>query len=206
MTRQNSQQLLPALILIVELTVGKALVSIPGLWQASVQRRRDLEFIPFHDFFLYDSPWIPLYYLIGNIVLFMPLGWALASGQFSGAPAGSPSSELDSRLHSVLVFSGLTSVIIEVLQYIFAVGYSDINDIWQNILGAYLGFRLYTWTMGRIFPVHAHSPAHAAAPADPDGPGRLARTPGRVQALQRTSTAIIWGLVGTVTVIYLVAR
>ena len=156
--------------------MGKALVSIPGLWQASVQRRRDLEFIPFHDFFLYDTPWIPLYYLIGNIVLFVPLGWALA---------------IHTHLRPALVFSGLTSVMIEVTQYIFAVGYTDINDVWQNILGAYLGFRLYQRT---------------ATFADPDDPGRLARTPSRFQALQRTSTAIMWGLVGLVAVIYLLAR
>ena len=103
-----------ALGLIVLLTVGKSAVSIPGLWEASVHRTRALRLLPFGDFFRYSSPIIPLYYLVSNIILFVPLGWVLAHR----------------ARHPVLL---------ELSQFAFALGFTDLNDVLQNTVGTALG-------------------------------------------------------------------
>lgn len=68
-----------------------------------------------------------LYNLIGNIVLFMPFGFILRYK--------------DSRFTSlfIIAMACVFSCTIEVFQYIFICGITDIDDVLLNTLGAYLG-------------------------------------------------------------------
>lgn len=111
-----------ALGLIVLLTVGKSAVSIPGLWEASVHHTRALRLLPFGDFFRYSSPIIPLYYLVSNIILFVPLGWVLAH-----------------RVRHPVLLGLAVSLLVELSQFAFALGFTDLNDVLQNTVGTALG-------------------------------------------------------------------
>lgn len=122
--------LLAALALIILLTLGKSVVSMPGLWEASVHQTRAIRWIPFGDFFRYSSPIIPLYYLFSNVLLFVPLGWSLRALSFR---------------HPVLIGISV-SVGIEVLQFVMASGFSDVNDVLQNTVGTLLGVWLFPRT------------------------------------------------------------
>ena len=75
---------------------------------------------------------IALHNLLGNVVLFIPLGWFL--------PALFPA--LRSFLMTVL--SVLVSVsCVEILQVVFTVGICDVDDLLLNLLGASMGYGLY---------------------------------------------------------------
>ena len=86
-----------------------------------MQHTRTLRLIPVADFFRYSSPIIPLYYLVGNIILFVPLGWVLRQR----------------TTHAIRFGSGV-SLGIELTQYAFALGFTDLNDVLHNALGAWL--------------------------------------------------------------------
>jgi glycopeptide antibiotics resistance protein len=75
--------------------------------------------------------------IVGNIVVFMPLGimLPLLSKRLSGIAKG-------------VIFSAGLAVAIEAAQYIFAVGVTDIDDIILNVLGGFLGSVLFS---------HAHN-------------------------------------------------
>ena len=66
---------------------------------------------------------------MGNILFFVPYGYLC-------------SSLCHSRLLTVLT-AVLFSLAIELLQYIFALGWCELDDLISNSLGAFLGFLLY---------------------------------------------------------------
>ena len=70
--------------------------------------------------------------IVGNIIIFSPLGFFL--------PIIFAKYE---KLLSVIVFSFITSLIFEVIQYITDLGAFDIDDIILNILGGWVGFLVY---------------------------------------------------------------
>ena len=80
---------------------------------------------------------IALHNLLGNVALFIPLGWFL--------PALFPAL----RSFPMTVLSVLVSVsCVEVLQVVFTVGICDVDDLLLNLLGASIGYglyRLYLW-------------------------------------------------------------
>lgn len=80
---------------------------------------------------------IALHNLLGNVVLFIPLGWFL--------PALFPAL----RSFPMTVLSVLVSVsCVEILQVVFTVGICDVDDLLLNLLGAFIGYglyRLYRW-------------------------------------------------------------
>lgn len=114
-------------VLIVIMTLFKNKVSLAGLWSTEAHNHRSL------DLRLFDN-WIdpPIWYgpitnLFGNVFLFVPLGFLLI---------------IMSRRHSLLLTTlagALISLCIEVAQYVFAVGYSDVDDLLFNTIGAALG-------------------------------------------------------------------
>lgn len=69
--------------------------------------------------------------LFGNILLFVPFSIILLRVF-----------KMD-RLRFILLWATLLSVFIELNQYIFQVGYPDIDDVILNLSGACLGFFLY---------------------------------------------------------------
>ena len=80
---------------------------------------------------------IALHNLLGNVALFIPLGWFL--------PALFPAL----RSFPMTVLSVLVSVsCVEVLQIVFTVGICDVDDLLLNLLGASIGYgayRFYSW-------------------------------------------------------------
>ena len=76
-----------------------------------------------------------------NIVVFVPLGVLLAIPY------------KDIKLSSVFVLSVLSSILIEVLQFVLKRGFAEIDDVLHNTLGALLGFglyRLFLWIWRKI--------------------------------------------------------
>ncbi|GAA0209056.1 MULTISPECIES: VanZ family protein [Corynebacterium] len=107
------------------LTLGKAYFSVPGLWEAQAHEVRQLRLIPFETFIHPRVWWGPWFNLFGNIALFVPVGWVFFRDSVRRA-----------TLCGLLLSLG-----IETAQYILAVGFSDLDDVWCNTLGTYLGAR-----------------------------------------------------------------
>lgn len=72
-----------------------------------------------------------LYNVIGNVLCFVPLGIFLSSYL------------KDKNLFVIFVYVMMVSASIEVLQYLFYTGISDIDDIIFNTLGGLLGYCIY---------------------------------------------------------------
>lgn len=86
--------------------------------------------VPFHMFFLN---------LFGNILCFMPYGFLLKAATGNRIPFWL----------CVLTAAG-TSAVFEFLQYYFAVGVGDIDDVILNTVGAALGYLVYYLFLTRI--------------------------------------------------------
>lgn len=113
---------------VASFTLLKSSVSLPGLWDAEVHQRRELRLIPLQEFFDPYVWWGPLLNLVGNVGLFVPVGFLLVIALWPRHPI---------RVAALTGF--LISLTIEVAQFVFARGYSDIDDVIFNTLGAALG-------------------------------------------------------------------
>ena len=108
---------------VTALTVGKAYVDMPGVWFAESHQVRQIRLDFMETFRTYRIWWGPWLNLIGNIALFIPVGLVAYRG---------------SILRATLI--GLcASLGIEVVQFIMAAGYSDLDDVAFNTAGALLG-------------------------------------------------------------------
>ncbi|KAB1503904.1 VanZ family protein [Corynebacterium sp. 320] len=114
-------------VVVFILTLGKSLVSLAGLWSTEAHNQRSLDFILFNDWFRPTVWYAPLTNTFGNILLFLPLGFLLMN------------LHRRSSLRVVALIGLAISLSIETLQYIFALGYSDIDDVLFNTLGAVCG-------------------------------------------------------------------
>ena len=117
---------------ILAVTLLKAHVAMGGLWDAAVHQRRDLDLMLFdgwRDPYVWYAPWTNT---LGNIALFVPFGVVVALGRDA----------FNRHIHPVLLGAvagfGL-SLGIEVAQFVFALGYSDVDDLLNNTIGATLG-------------------------------------------------------------------
>ena len=87
--------------------------------------------LPFHSYVeILKGEWRPLLENIGNIALFIPLGVALKCG----------------GMKDVKKAGLLASLLIEVLQFTFALGTFECDDLIHNTLGAVIG----AWCAGKI--------------------------------------------------------
>ena len=87
--------------------------------------------LPFHSYVeILKGLWRPLLENIGNVVLFIPLGVALKCG----------------GVRDVKKAGFLVSLLIEVLQFTFALGTFECDDLIHNTLGAVIG----AWCVGKI--------------------------------------------------------
>lgn len=110
---------------IIALTCLKTFYQIGYLWLPENQRVRELRLIPFVRFFNGRGWFAPLFDMVGNIMLFAPLGALLV---VVGVRVGRA------------VWAGFAlSLSVEVIQFVFAVGRTDISDLIFNTLGAFLG-------------------------------------------------------------------
>ncbi|MDO5032622.1 VanZ family protein [Corynebacterium sp.] len=124
--------LIPVLAVVGLLTLGKPFMEVPGLidGHAHAVRSIDLQmFNGFEDPPIWYGPWTNT---LGNIALFMPLAATLLA-------AGRTGSRLRFGVGGTILLCVLLSVGIEVTQYIGALGFSDIDDLVFNSLGAVLG-------------------------------------------------------------------
>jgi len=69
--------------------------------------------------------------VFGNIILFIPLGIYL------------PLFKRDKRMGINVLWIFLISLSVEIIQYIFGIGASDIDDIILNTLGGFIGIAIY---------------------------------------------------------------
>lgn len=94
---------------------------------------RTLNLIPFNDLLLGNINRLDIF---GNILLFIPLG-IYTNLYFENAS------------HFRLIFGmALLSITFEVLQYVFAMGASDITDVIYNTFGGLLGLGIYSLLRG----------------------------------------------------------
>ena len=101
-------------------------------WYANAFFSGEIDLIPFQSIFgyLFDGRWFDFVYLFfGNILWFVPFGVYLsAKGQ---------------KLRWVTLWTFLLSLSIELLQFVFSSGYSDVEDLILNTLGGMVGYFLY---------------------------------------------------------------
>lgn len=114
-----------SVVVIAIVTLGKPFVEIPGLVHGAAHAVRSIDMQLFDGF---DSPnywYAPWTNSIGNIALFMPF----AAGIYARTKS----------FLAAVVASFVASVGIEITQYVFALGYSDIDDLFFNTVGGVLG-------------------------------------------------------------------
>ena len=108
---------------VAALTVGKAYVDMPGVWQAEAHQVRQIRLDLMETFRAHRVWWGPWLNLIGNIALFIPVGLVAYR---------------ESILRATLIGLG-ASLGIEVAQFVMAAGYSDLDDVVFNTAGALIG-------------------------------------------------------------------
>ncbi|WP_255568545.1 VanZ family protein [Corynebacterium mendelii] len=142
------------LVCTLALTMAKSQLFIGGLWKTANQSVRQIRLVPFAEFFSpthWYSPWINA---VGNIALFAaPVFVAVlvvlctgAGGRIRQLTAG------PGRFHpyaAVAVAAGLASIVIELVQFVFALGYTDIDDVIFNAAGALAGYWLGRTAAGK---------------------------------------------------------
>lgn len=92
------------------------------LFMRFVGYRREVDFIPFHFLMNYQVEFL---LFLENIVLFIPMGMYLQS--------------IGIRDKYTLCVCVITSIIIELLQFIFGCGKTEIDDVIANTFGAWIG-------------------------------------------------------------------
>ena len=123
---------------ITALTLFKFTFVIAGLWSTAAHRTRDIRLIPFSELSTAQVWYGPPLNIAGNFALFLPFGALVCLLLRDRA---------DRMKRTALTGLGL-SVLIETLQFIFAVGYSDVDDLLLNTAGAAAG----AWFADRYGP------------------------------------------------------
>ncbi|ALC07057.1 hypothetical protein CDES_13645 [Corynebacterium deserti GIMN1.010] len=119
-------------VLLVMMTLLKNKLSIGGLWSTEAHQYRSIDLVLFDGFINPPIWWGPWTNTFGNIALFVPFGFFLYRVLHSHHRSRF------TFLETVL-FTGVTSLGIEVLQWVFAVGYSDVDDLLFNTIGGLIG-------------------------------------------------------------------
>lgn len=115
----------------VALTTLKAFYRIGYLWKPENQRRRGLSVEPFAELRNAQSWFGPAFEYWGNIAFFVPFGILIYVLLYS----------LGGRhpVRNTVLIGAFTSALMETAQYAFSLGYTDIDDLMMNTLGALLG-------------------------------------------------------------------
>ena len=121
-----------SLVVVMLATVGKPFMDIPGVVDGSAHAVRQVNtqlFGGVENSSVWYGAWTDL---VGNIALFMPLGAALyvAGRNLSGIKWG---------LGGAMLIGLMVSLCIESAQYIFTLGFSDVDDLLYNTAGSVLG-------------------------------------------------------------------
>lgn len=120
------------IVAIAVATVGKPFIDIPGVVDASAHALRSLDLQMFNGFNNPHPWWGPWTNTFGNIALFMPLGACLVV-------LGQNSRRIRFGRGGTILLAMALSLGIEITQYVFSLGFSDVDDLVFNTLGASLG-------------------------------------------------------------------
>lgn len=128
---------------VVALTMLKAFYVIGMLWRPEAQRNRSIEWVPF-TLFSDSATWFgPLFDSLGNMAFFIPLGVLLyILLERTGRGVG-----------LVVVVGALISATVETLQYVLALGHTDVTDLLFNTAGALVGAVIARACGRRAYPV-----------------------------------------------------
>lgn len=119
-------------VAIVVATLGKPFLEIPGVVDSAAHATRDLD-LEFLDGWDHPKIWYaPYTNTFGNIALFIPFGMSLYT-------LGQSLDRARFGLGGALLAGILLSLAIESAQWIFALGYTDVDDLLSNGLGAFIG-------------------------------------------------------------------
>lgn len=110
-------------LVVLAFTLGKAFVSVPGLWEADAHQVRQIRLNPLETFEYARVWWGPWLNFFGNIALFLPVGAVLYGGS----------------VRKAALWGAVCSLGIETAQFVWALGYSDADDVLCNTAGAWLG-------------------------------------------------------------------
>ncbi|QPK80442.1 VanZ family protein [Corynebacterium lizhenjunii] len=122
-------------------TLGKRFIDIPGVVNAQAHATRSLDlqlFNGWHNPSVWYAPWTNTF---GNIALFMPVGAVLLVLGHTGV-------RRRWGIGGAVAIGVALSLGIEITQYLGALGFSDIDDVLCNGIGAAVGAAL----MARLTP------------------------------------------------------
>lgn len=126
--------LLAFALVVLAVTTLKSFYTIGLLWEPENQRVRSLELIPLENYVTANTWFAPVFDTLGNLALFLPIGM-LGAVLLDG---------VRHRVRKVAAMAALFSLFIELTQFIFALGRTDIDDLLTNTLGGLLGAWLAT--------------------------------------------------------------
>lgn len=122
----------------VALTTLKPFYQIGYLWKPENQRARELRWVPLDEFS--GGSWFsPLFEYAGNTAFFIPFGMLVFS--------------LCRSIKTTVAWGFGLSLMLEVCQYAFALGRTDIDDLIFNTVGALIGAAFARLCGERFFPV-----------------------------------------------------
>ena len=146
-TRRHRVAAVAALVVycavMISLTMLKAFFVIGLLWRPEAQRGRSVEWLPLAEALRGGSWFAPLFDGLGNIAFFVPFGVLLYV-------------LVDHHRRAVLrvtLGGAALSLVVEVTQYAFALGHSDVGDLMFNTLGAAVGAWIARLCGRRAYPV-----------------------------------------------------
>ncbi|MBZ8177241.1 VanZ family protein [Corynebacterium sp. 3HC-13] len=111
---------------ILALTLCKRWYRIGYLWRPENQEHRSLELIPFEQIWTSTTWFSPIFDLVGNVLLFLPLGFLL-------------SCRIQWSLRKIIMVGAAFSFAIEISQFILGAGRTDTDDFLLNTVGTALG-------------------------------------------------------------------
>src|SRR5699024_5416585 len=117
--------------IIISLTMLKAFFVIGLLWVPESQRVRGLSLVPANDLRESATVFTQVFGYGGNFAFFVPFGVLVYL--------------LCSRIGLTTLFGAGFSLLIEVSQFVFQLGFSDIDDFLFNMLGAAAGACIAAW-------------------------------------------------------------
>ena len=123
----------------VSLTMLKAFFVIGLLWRTEAHRNRSLELVPFNEYAETGTWFAPLFGYGGNFAFFVPFGVLFYVLLRNSRRTPRRNSRRRNTVVRVVVAGALFSLAIEICQYVFALGYSDVDDLIFNTLGALTG-------------------------------------------------------------------
>jgi glycopeptide antibiotics resistance protein len=113
------------LAVVIALTCLKSFYTIGLLWKPENQRTRELRLVPFGIINDSSTTFGAAFDILGNVAFFVPVGLLLMN--------------LTRRVWLTVGLAAAASVLIEVTQYIFLLGHSDVTDVLCNTAGALAG-------------------------------------------------------------------